>query len=125
MIFVNKFVGSTTAIVPICALVLMSCGGGDGGDYATLPLVTAATQPTLPPESTTTLPEAVDYYTIQQGDTLFGIAQSFGVTLEDLIAFNGITDPDAIEAGQKLKVPPVGASIPPAVTTTVAQTTTP
>ena len=101
-----------------------ACGGGDGNDYDTLPLITAATQPPVI-ATTTTLPEAVEYYTIQQGDTLYGIAQSFGITLDDLIAFNGITDPDAIEAGQRLKVPPVGASIPPAATTTVAQTTTP
>jgi|DEB19_MinimDraft_3_1074340.scaffolds.fasta_scaffold03045_6 LysM repeat protein len=101
-----------------------ACGSGDGNDYDTLPLITAATQPPVI-ATTTTLPEAVEYYTIQQGDTLYGIAQSFGITLDDLIAFNGITDPDAIEAGQRLKVPPVGASIPPAATTTVAQTTTP
>ena len=118
----NKLVGSA---VLLGALVVSSCGGGDNGDYDTLPLITTATPAPAAVESTTTMPEAVEYYTIQQGDTLFGIAQSFGVTLEDLIAFNGITDPDAIEAGQKLKVPPVGASIPPGPTTTVAQTTTP
>lgn len=105
-------------------VVVSACGSNDGNDYGTLPLITVATQPPVI-STTTTLPEAVEYYTIQQGDTLYGIAQSFGITLDDLIAFNGITDPDAIEAGQRLKVPPVGASIPPAVTTTVAQTTTP
>jgi len=115
----------SVGVAGLLVMVGMSaCGGGGENAYDTLPLITAATQP---PEltTTTTLPEAVEYYTIQQGDTLYGIAQSFGITLDDLIAFNGITDPDAIEAGQRLKVPPVGASIPPASTTTVAQTTTP
>jgi LysM repeat protein len=109
----------------VVVVATSACGGGGNGDYDTLPLITTATQPAPIVESTTTLPEAAEYYTIQQGDTLFAIADSFGVTLEDLIAFNGITDPDAIEAGQRLKVPPVGASIPPAPTTTIAQTTTP
>jgi LysM repeat protein len=118
----HKFVGAAGMFV---LLATSACGGGGNGDYDTLPLITMATEPAPVIASTTTLPEAVDYYTIQQGDTLYAIADSFGVTLEDLIAFNGITDPDAIEAGQKLKVPPVGASIPPAPTTTVAQTTTP
>lgn len=44
-------------------------------------------------------------YTIQAGDTLAVIAASLGVTVDDLIAANGITNPNRIEVGQVLIVP--------------------
>lgn len=47
-------------------------------------------------------------YTIQNNDTLFGIAQSQGVTMAELSEANGITDADRIQAGQVLYVPENG-----------------
>lgn len=114
---------SVLAVAIMTSVTLVACGGDDES-VDTLPLMTAA--PSVVPTSmgaTTTLPTAEEFYTIQQGDTLFGIAKSFGVTLEDLIAFNGITDPDAIEAGQRLKIPPVGVSIPTVAPSTTTTTT--
>ncbi|KKQ74625.1 MAG: LysM domain protein [Berkelbacteria bacterium GW2011_GWB1_38_5] len=46
-----------------------------------------------------------DTYTIQQGETLFAIAQKNGTTLTDLSAANGITDKDKVQAGQVLIIP--------------------
>jgi len=48
-------------------------------------------------------------YTVVAGDTLFEIAQSFGVTVDELSAYNGITDPNLLEIGQVLLIPPAGA----------------
>jgi len=50
-------------------------------------------------------------YVIQPGDTLYGIAQRFGTTVEALAAANDIADPAQIVAGQKLIIPtgPVAA----------------
>jgi murein DD-endopeptidase MepM/ murein hydrolase activator NlpD len=48
-------------------------------------------------------------YTVAAGDTLFEIAQSFGITLEELISYNGITDPNLIEVGQVLLIPVPGS----------------
>ncbi|MYJ13330.1 MAG: LysM peptidoglycan-binding domain-containing protein, partial [Acidimicrobiia bacterium] len=45
-------------------------------------------------------------YTIQSGDTLYSIAQQFGVTLDDLVALNNIENPDSIRAGDQLFIPP-------------------
>lgn len=44
-------------------------------------------------------------HTIQPGETLSGIAQSYGVPLDELMALNSIVDPDAIYWGQILVLP--------------------
>ncbi|MFN0095249.1 MAG: LysM peptidoglycan-binding domain-containing protein [Dehalococcoidia bacterium] len=44
-------------------------------------------------------------YVVGSGDTLFVIAQSFGVSLEALMAANGLTNPDALEVGTILTIP--------------------
>ncbi len=44
-------------------------------------------------------------YIVQPGDTLSSIAARFNVSLEDLMAANGITDPNLLSAGQQLIIP--------------------
>ena len=44
-------------------------------------------------------------YTVRRGDTLFGIAQRLGVTVEALRAANGMGRSSALMAGRKLKLP--------------------
>jgi LysM repeat protein len=41
-------------------------------------------------------------YTVQAGDTLTRIANRYGVTVADLVAWNDIANPDLIEVGQQL-----------------------
>src|SRR5262249_31297581 len=43
--------------------------------------------------------ENVGSYTVAPGDTLFAIAERFGVTLDDLVALNHIQDPSLIRVG--------------------------
>ena len=98
-------------------------GGSGSNTVVTLapppPPVTPATAvvqqpPALPPEPPptpdTTQPQREIgtqlVYTIQPGDTLFSIARQFGVTLDDLVALNNIEDPDRINAGDQLFIPP-------------------
>jgi len=47
-------------------------------------------------------------YIVQKGETLYSIARTLGVKAEDLIKYNGITDPSRILAGQTLKIPSGG-----------------
>ena len=47
-------------------------------------------------------------YTVQAGDTLFSIAQRFGVSLDDVIEANNISNPDVIFEGETLTIPPAG-----------------
>ncbi len=50
-------------------------------------------------------------YTVQPGDTISAIASRFGVTMESLLAANGIANPDLLQVGQTLLIP--GVSIQP------------
>ena len=50
-------------------------------------------------------PEVPKTYVVRSGDTLSGIALSLDISMADLIALNGITDPNKIKPGQVLKVP--------------------
>lgn len=44
------------------------------------------------------------YYTVRSGDTLSGIAAKYGTTYQQIAALNGISNPNLIYAGQKLRV---------------------
>jgi LysM repeat protein len=44
-------------------------------------------------------------YTVQDGDTLGGIALKFGVTVEELVQANQLADPNSILVGQALIIP--------------------
>lgn len=44
-------------------------------------------------------------YIVQPGDTLSSIADRFGVSVDDLMAANGITNPNLLSAGQQLVIP--------------------
>ena len=44
------------------------------------------------------------YYTVQSGDCLSVIAQKYGTTVSQLQSWNGISNPDLIYAGQKIRV---------------------
>lgn len=45
------------------------------------------------------------YYTVEPGNTLWGIAQYFGTTVNDIARYNGIPVPDQIYPGQRLRIP--------------------
>ncbi|MDX2162594.1 MAG: LysM peptidoglycan-binding domain-containing protein [bacterium] len=61
------------------------------------------------PASTGALEYATLIHTVQRGETLFTIAQAYGVTVNALLRGNQLTDADTIYAGQQLAVPGVEA----------------
>jgi len=52
-------------------------------------------------------------YAVKAGDTLSGISRALGVSVGAIAQANGITDPNAIVAGQTLQLPPGGAPFQP------------
>jgi murein DD-endopeptidase MepM/ murein hydrolase activator NlpD len=46
-------------------------------------------------------------HVIQRGDTIYSIARSYGVKVEDVLSLNGIADTDVlkIQVGQRIKIP--------------------
>lgn len=72
----------------------------------------AAVPPSQPPAATNN-----GTYVVQRGDTLAKISRTYGVTLQALMAANGITNPNLISVGQTLVIPGAGAN-PPAVAAT-------
>jgi len=58
-------------------------------------------------------PTPAGLYKVQQGDTLGAIAEQFGTSVEEVMAANGITDPNAVQAGQLLIIPSLISSTVP------------
>lgn len=46
-----------------------------------------------------------DTYKVAKGDNPYNIAKKFGVSYQELLSLNGITDPTKLQIGQELKVP--------------------
>jgi LysM repeat protein len=80
--------------------------------------VAAATLPVAPPADTEPAPGGGEpeptptIYEVQAGDTLGTIAQRFDVSVADIMAANGLTDPNNIPVGLKLIIP-IGGFAPP------------
>jgi LysM repeat protein len=94
-------IGMASAFV-VVPVIGAACGDSSESD-AQLPPIVTTTSTTLP-ANTTTIPTA--YYIVQSGDNLGNIARAFGVNLDELMALNNITNPNLIEVGQALAIPP-------------------
>lgn len=83
--------------------------------------------PTNTPEpSLTPTPSGPISYIVEEGDTLFSIAQQFEVTMDALIAANSLEDPNNIGVGTELTIPSAEQELPtatPLPATLVAGTT--
>ncbi|MDR2535139.1 MAG: LysM peptidoglycan-binding domain-containing M23 family metallopeptidase [Treponema sp.] len=47
---------------------------------------------------------------VQRGETIYSISRSYRVDIEDLMKFNGVADPQKLQAGQRLAIPGTGGA---------------
>ena len=66
--------------------------------------------PAVKPSTESTKPSNEVVYTVKRGDTLSAIARKYGTTYKVLAAYNGISNPNIIRVGQKIKIPGTSAS---------------
>jgi LysM repeat protein len=123
---------ATASIVPTHSPTLTPTGtpsgtpGGTPGISPT-PAGTPGISPTpggtptatpTPASSPTPTPSEFTEYAVQQGDTLSTIAQRFGTTADELTRINGLTNPNTLDIGQKLKIPTPSRPTPTAAPAT-------
>lgn len=94
---------SLLAVAITALLLLVGCtaqpGSSDQVRLVITPIPTPTYTPVVPPTPQPTT------YTVKPGDTLSGIASLFGVTVDDIVRVNSITDPNVLSDGQVLKIP--------------------
>ena len=74
---------------------------------------TVTPEPSATPEPTVTpSPEGPLTYIVEEGDSLASIADQFGVTIDQLIAANGLADPSNIGVGSQLIIPDPESDLP-------------
>ena len=57
-------------------------------------------------------PVGPGFYRVERGDTLLKIARSNRVSVQSIVRWNNLSNPDSIEVGQVLRVAPSGNSAP-------------
>ena len=72
---------------------------------------TATNAPTAAvPTVEATTPATEEVYVVQPGDTLLAIANRYGITIDDILRANNLTNPDFVFAGQRLVIPVLGSA---------------
>ena len=109
---------------PVLALLLAlgvsagfaACGGGGSDERRASGDAPTATLPDPLPDARivgqATARPSGNRYIVQAGDNPSSIAAQFGITVEELLAANGITDPTGLFAGQELIIPGGGTPLP-------------
>jgi murein DD-endopeptidase MepM/ murein hydrolase activator NlpD len=80
--------------------------GGSDPEAHFAPVITASTPTPNPPITLPTPRSETVTYVVQQGDFLRKIAQKYQVSIAQIVAANEIADPNLIEVGQVLLIPP-------------------
>jgi LysM repeat protein len=103
-------------LVPVAAvLFLAACSADDGAVTTTTVAIRTTDFVTIPPVETTppgpsTIPEIIEEeqeYTIVAGDYPLGVAAKFGITLDELVQYNGWVSADAFPfPGTVIRIPP-------------------
>ena len=90
------------ALAAVTAIVVLARPALHRGDAAKPAPATRVVQPA--PKKARTKSERVTAYSVRKGDTLGGIADRFGTSVEQLMVLNPGIDPQALRVGQPIRV---------------------
>ncbi len=108
---------SLLVISVVSCIIAVMLSRQDSGD--SIPVATTVESTIPQTTTTTTVYQEPVLYTVEPGDSLFGIAERFGLNMAELMNINGITDPDRVDAGQVLKLPAATGFVAVAGSTTM------
>lgn len=90
----------------------------DIGQQLLIPL-SGQVQPAATPEPVVVEPTAAPppvteerIHIVQAGENLYRIGLQYGFTIEQLATYNNLTNPDRLEVGQQIRIPPEGYTVP-------------
>jgi LysM repeat protein len=122
--------GLAVVLVVVAAfLIILAVSGGQtnilAGIFASRTPTPTITFTPLPPTETGTItntpepsgtptPEYPLTYVVQSGDSLFSIAEEFGVDLYLLMVWNGLSDQDQLQINQEILIPDPESELPTA-----------
>ena len=96
-------VPGVTPLLPSSVSGVAQPGGNNTDQYA----AAIGDGVSLPLDDSVTAVPSTRTYEVQAGDTVAGIAYSFGVDVQTILSSNGIDDPDTIHPGSELRILPV------------------
>jgi cell wall-associated NlpC family hydrolase len=99
--------GADPALSHRASTAVAQAGGGNGnGDDQVAATVGSGVSLPASDAAAAAIP-STRTYEVQAGDTLAGIADTFGVDVQTILSNNGIDDPDTIHPGSDLRILPV------------------
>jgi LysM repeat protein len=94
---VNASIRDTDTIFPGDELLIPDCNEEAGADEPEV-----ETEPT---DAAPTAPAGTVSHTVRTGESLYVIAQRYGVTIQDIVNANELSDPNRLSVGQVLIIP--------------------
>jgi LysM repeat protein len=96
---------ATTTPVPVAAVAATA----EPEPTAMAEEAPAQAEPPTPTPAPVQPARAYRTYVVQRGDILKQIAASYGVSMASIMAINSIPNPDSLQVGQVLRIPPAGS----------------
>lgn len=100
-----RLLAPVALVVLAVAVALIVLGSGGSGDGAATEKTTAGEE-TAPTTRTSRRRPPPTTYTVKPGDTLGAIGEKTGFDVDILQQLNPTLDPQTLNAGQKIKLPP-------------------